>query len=642
VIAGLMLCVLASATPAEQLAPALPLVVASWGPALFEEARRSGRPVLVVVGDPACPRCRLDEEDALAEPAAVQLLQRAFVVTRVDRLERPDLDDLFATAAVWLSGERGHPLVVALLPDGRPYAARAGITGADRGERPSLHRFALRAWSDFNQQRAAADSRAVQATLALARAQLPPVAQTGEVASAAAALRGLEQSFDARLGGFGAGEAFAPPAALRLLLAVLERGDDKTARRMLERTLDAVGTVEPVTLAGRALLLEAFARADAVAGSATYRARAAALADSALKLRDAQGAFVAFAEPPGDTRVLAGWNGLMIGALALSGSRLDRPQDLEAARTAARVVLDRLGPASRLRRQQSAAGPGALEDEAYLADGLLRLHVALNGRERHWADDAAALVEAAVGRCFDPAQGGFFDAVAGADAFVPAALPQRQRNGHDGALPSANGVMASVLWRLSRTIAQPRYEELARRTVDVFAAEMARAPRGMEGLAAAVVEMQPTVPPEAEPDASLGASEVRDGIRFSAVLAPPGGPPSRLRLSIAIPRGRWVVAHEPGAPDLVGLAVSLIGADAVIAGSVRYPPARRVQGRWDSGTVDVYEDAVAVEVPLRLSSGAARRPERLRVRAVFQVCRDQAAVCDRPDSVLLDAPLHAP
>jgi len=645
VIAGLAMAVVASTSAAAQ-PPSPSLVPASWGPAVFEDARREGRPILVVVGDPACARCRLDEADALADPDAARLLRSAFVVTRVDRFERPDLDDLFTTAALWLSGERGYPMVVALLPDGRPYAGRAGIAGADRGDRPGLHRFALRAWSDFTQDRLAADARAARAAEALARAQEAGPASADGGAVAAAALRGLEQSFDPRLGGFGAGEAFAPAAALRLLLAVLERGEEKGARRMLERTLDAVAAAEaePATLARRALLIEAFARAATLTGSGTYRARAAALADGGLRRRDAAGSFAAFDDAPGAMpRVLAGWNGLMIGALALSGRALDRPQDLEAARAAARAVLERLGPPARLRRWEGARAPAALEDEAYLAEGLLRLHAALDGRERHWADEAAALVDAAVGRSFDAAQGGFFDAVAGPESFVPAALPQRLRNGYDGALPSPNGVMAAVLLRLSRALAQPRYEDLARRTVDAFAGQMLRAPRGMEGLAAAAVEMQPSVAADPEPEALLPAAEVIDGIRFAADAGPGPHRPGRpftLRLSITIPAGRFIVAHEPGAPDLVGLSVSIATADVIVSGPLRYPPAQRLQGRWDSGAVNVHGDTAAVEVPLRLPKDAARTPARVRVRAVFQACRDQAATCERPQGVLLDAPLR--
>jgi uncharacterized protein len=637
-VSPLVLLAFLSSAVAQAAGPA-PL---AWGPSVFAEAQRAGRPVLVLVSDPACARCRLDEAEALAEPDAARLLQRAFVVTRVDRYERPDLDDLLSTAVQWLSNERGHPLVVALLPDGRPYTGAARIAAADRGERPGLHRFALRAWSEFTHDRAGVEARAARAAQALARAQQASPGAAGSAAVVEAGLRGLEQSFDARLGGFGEGESFAPPAALRLLVSVLRRGEDVRARRMLERTLAAVTAADPPpeTLARRALLLEAFASSAALVDPAPFRARAAALADGALRLRDAEGAFLAFEEPGAAPRVLAGWNGLMIGALALSATAFDRPQDLEAARTAARVVLDRLGPPARLRRTATDAAPAPLEDHAWLAEGLLRLDAALAGRERRWADAAAALVDAAVGSFYDAAQGGFFDSTA-PGLFIPAALPPRLRNGYDGELPSANGVMAGVLRRLGRAMAQPRYEELARSTVDAFAEQVLRGPRGMEGLAAAAAEME-TPPPAPGADVALPAADTLGGIRFAAEVE---AGPSRLagpvtaRLRLTVPPGQFVVGHPPGARDLVGLSISVATPGVTVAGSVRYPPPRQLQGRWDSGMVNVLGGDAVVEVPLRLPADPARRPARIRLRAVFQACRDQAATCDRPQSIALDAPL---
>lgn len=621
---------------------------AAVGPRRFdgdalEEARRGGRPVLVIVRDPACARCVLDEEEALADAAAARLLQEAFVTARIDRVERPDLDHLFATAVQWLSGERGYPLVVALLPDGRPFAGRAGIGAADRGDAPGLHRFALRAWSDFAHARADAEARAARTAEALARAQRLEPAPLAPGADAAA-LRGLQDAFDARLGGFGVGEAFAPPAALRLLLAALERGEDAAARRMLARTLDAVAAAEPEppALARRALLLEAFARATRLFDSPVYRARAAALADGASRLRDAGGAFVAYDAEPGTAPVVAGWNGLMIGALALSGTALDRPQDVAAARTAAAAVLERLGPAARLRRSAGATG-ALLQDHAYLAEGLLRLHAALGGREPRWADEAAALADAALGRYLDASQGGFFDTLADPPAFVPAALPQRLRNGYDGDLPSANGVMAGVLGRLGHVLAQPRYTDLSRRTVEAFGGALARAPRGMEGLAAAMIEARPAGDSLVPPGEPLPASAEQDGVALAAELrpSPRAGQPFVLRLRITAPPGGYVLAHDPGAADLVGLSVSIPTPGVALAGPILFPPGQRVRGRWGSGTVLAHGGGAAtvVEVPLRLASRADAAPAVVRVRVLYQSCHAAAATCERPRSVLLQVPL---
>jgi hypothetical protein len=172
---------------------------------------------------------------------------------------------------------------------------------------------------------------------------------------------------------------------------------------------------------------------------------------------------------------------------------------------------------------------------------------------------------------------------------------------------------------------------------------MLRAPRGMEGLAAAAVEMRPAAAASPPPPTALPASDERDGIRFEASLTPEPqrrGQPVTLRLRLSVPAGRFVVAHDPGAKDLLGLSVSIATSEVAVAGAPRYPPGERLEGRWNSGTVNVHGGTATVEVPLRLPAGAGEAPTHVRVRAVFQPCRDQAATCDRPDAVLLDAPLH--
>lgn len=618
-------------------------LVLPWSPELFAGALAGSRPVLLVIGDPACVRCHMEEEHGLADPQTVHLLREGFLLARVSRYERPDLDDLFTTAVEWLGGTAGYPLAVALLPDGRPFAGQGAVPAEDAGDRAGLHRFLLRAWSTYTQDRATAETRAAGAVQALQRAQ---AVSGGGHATPGAALRGLRESFDPRHGGFGDGDAFAPPGALRLLLAVLERGEDASARAMLTATLDArlAAVPDPRTLSERALLAEACARAYALTGNDTYKRRGVALVEGGLKRRAPDGTIAAHDDATMVRPPIAGWEGLMIGALALSSDAFDRPQDLEAARALAAATLARLGPPARLRRSDAPASPALLEDHALLAEGLLRLDAAGKGRDRRWLDAAGALADAAVDHFLD-ADGTFFDSSAGPEAYVPPALPQRLRNAYDGALPSANGVMAAVLWRLSRAGAQPRYGEMARRAADAFAGALDTAPRGMEGLAAAVVEMgaaaaEPGGAPSAPPEPALPAGETRDGITFAVELAP-GQPrsavPLPLRVHVTLPAGRHLLAHDPGGSDLVGLALSVPTRDVLMAAPPRYPVSRRVEGKWGEGAVNVYDGTVTVEVPLRPLS-ADGMPKAVRVRVVFQACRDQATTCDRPDSVMLDAP----
>jgi uncharacterized protein len=182
--------------------------------------------------------------------------------------------------------------------------------------------------------------------------------------------------------------------------------------------------------------------------------------------------------PPTDGRVVAGGNGLMISGLAASGSALAWGSDLEAARRAADGVLARLGPASALRHSVGAEGagtPAVLDDYAYLAQGLLDLSLATG--EAKWRAQAAALVEAAVSRFWDVAEGGFF-ATDGRGL-----LPFRPRHARDEDLPSGNAMMADVLLRLGRATGDARYTRLGEKTLEAFGPELAADPLGTASLA---------------------------------------------------------------------------------------------------------------------------------------------------------------
>ncbi len=185
--------------------------------------------------------------------------------------------------------------------------------------------------------------------------------------------------------------------------------------------------------------------------------------------------------PAPDERIIAGPNGLFIGALATSGQKLRRGSDLEAARRAARSVLARLGPVASLRHSigaHAAGGPATLGDFAYLAEGLLDLEAAT--QEREWREQAVALVDAALMRLWDPAAQVF----RGGEALSP--LPAALWHGaRDGELPAAQGVMASVLVRLSALTGQARYARLAQRLFDVFARELSEGDAQAPTLAAA-------------------------------------------------------------------------------------------------------------------------------------------------------------
>ena len=183
-----------------------------------------------------------------------------------------------------------------------------------------------------------------------------------------------------------------------------------------------------------------------------------------------------------DDKVLADWNGLMVAALAAAGRLLGDAGLVSAAAAAFDFVDSRLRDADGhlLHRWRSgrAAVPAFLDDHAFLAWGALELYDATLGPR--WLERALSLTDAAVERFWDAEGAGFFQAPADqADLLV------RTKDATDGAVPSANGVLAQVMVGLARLTGRPEYERRAVATVDAFAADVARLPSAHVALLAA-------------------------------------------------------------------------------------------------------------------------------------------------------------
>ena len=95
----------------------------SWGEDAFEEAARRNVPIFLSVGYAACHWCHVMAHESFEDPAIGEQLNRDFVAIKVDREERPDVDQVYMAATQLISGHGGWPMSVFLLPDGRPFTA---------------------------------------------------------------------------------------------------------------------------------------------------------------------------------------------------------------------------------------------------------------------------------------------------------------------------------------------------------------------------------------------------------------------------------------------------------------------------------------------------------------------------------------
>ena len=188
--------------------------------------------------------------------------------------------------------------------------------------------------------------------------------------------------------------------------------------------------------------------------------------------------------PALDDKVLASWNGLMLGAFSRAGAILGEPVFLKAADRAAEFLLSYLvDPASgslhRRYRQGEVRFDGNLDDYAYLVSGLIDLYEATGIGSR--LEQAVAIAGAMIDAFGDGEGGGFFD-TAGTDASVLVRLKER----YDGAEPAGNSVAATVLLKLAVLTGRDDWRALAERTIGAFAATLEQQPVAMPNMASAL------------------------------------------------------------------------------------------------------------------------------------------------------------
>ena len=177
--------------------------------------------------------------------------------------------------------------------------------------------------------------------------------------------------------------------------------------------------------------------------------------------------------PDRDDKVIASWNGLAIGALAEAGTGMERPDWVQAARDAARFVLDHMVVEGRLMRVHAdgrARHLGGLDDHADMADGLLALYAA--DFDPAWLHHARGLADAMLELFADPDGAGFF--MAGSDA---PPLLARTRDLEDHPSPAGNSQAAWVLARLHLLTGDPRYRRAAEGAVGVVAEQAQKWPQ---------------------------------------------------------------------------------------------------------------------------------------------------------------------
>ncbi len=209
-----------------------------WGEEAFEKSKKENKPIFLSIGYSTCHWCHVMEHESFENEAIAKIMNANFVCIKVDREERPDVDQIYMNAVMALTGQGGWPLNVFLTPELKPFYGGTYFAPDARYGRPGFPvvlEDIARVWKTQPNQVEKAGKQ-------LAEMLNNPNKDTsgGPLTEAVIkeALRSLEEGFDPREGGFRGAPKFPPSMALQFLLRVYQKTGNKSLLPMVELTLD--------------------------------------------------------------------------------------------------------------------------------------------------------------------------------------------------------------------------------------------------------------------------------------------------------------------------------------------------------------------------------------------------------------------
>jgi len=560
-----------------------------WCDAAFERARQGNMLILLSIGYSTCHWCHVMAHECFEDNDVAALMNRNFVSIKVDREERPDIDQVYMEACQRMTGGGGWPLTVFLTPSALPFYAATYIPKRGSRGRPGMMELlplVAEKWQTEPEQLVKVGQQVVDL---LNRSEGAAAAPDLDAGIFAQATEQLGAGFDTRHAGFGKAPKFPRPHDLSFLLQRYRATGDASLLAMVEQTLvamrcggiydhlgfgfhryatDAAWQVPHFEkmLYDQAGLLTVYAEAFQLTGNPMYARTAREIVTYLRRdLRATQGAFYSAEDadtegveglfyvwsaaeirqhlgngpaqrfsavygvvaegnfhdeasgeltganilslstsaalddaerlaearhqllsvrqkrirPHRDEKLVTGWNGMLISALAKASTILDEPSFYTDAKQVARCIEVQLttsdGRLLRCSRDGTASVGGFAEDYAFVACGLLDLYAA--GFETRYLLRAIDLAERLVALFQDEQSGCLYDTAHDANPLVV-----RPRTGWDGAIPSAGSVALDVFARLFLLTADLRWRTRAERLLLSFSAQAARSPGGFTRL----------------------------------------------------------------------------------------------------------------------------------------------------------------
>ncbi|MDR3390370.1 MAG: thioredoxin domain-containing protein [Sulfuriferula sp.] len=210
-----------------------------WGEEALRLSREQNKPILLSIGYSACHWCHVMAHESFEDAETAALMNRDFINIKVDREERPDLDQIYQTAHYMLTQRNGGwPLTLFLTPDQTPFVAGTYFPKQARQNLPSFE-MVLERVVEFYRTRQTDIATQNASLLQALDTTLPSLHDAANIGNAPleAACDAMQQVFDPVDGGFGSAPKFPHPTDLEFLLRQAARDNDDSARHMALHTL---------------------------------------------------------------------------------------------------------------------------------------------------------------------------------------------------------------------------------------------------------------------------------------------------------------------------------------------------------------------------------------------------------------------
>jgi hypothetical protein len=211
-----------------------------WSDEAFARAEKEQKPIFLSIGYSTCHWCHVMAHESFEDRKVAALMNDIFVNIKVDREERPDIDQVYMTVCQMVTGGGGWPLTIMMTPDKKPFFAATYIPKSSRQGRSGLLDLLPRVKELWNDRRDELLESAQQITQSLQTIGSSPGNETLEEPVLDIAFEQLEQRYDARWGGFGQAPKFPMPHNLLFLLRYARRYNSDHAVNMVQKTLKAM------------------------------------------------------------------------------------------------------------------------------------------------------------------------------------------------------------------------------------------------------------------------------------------------------------------------------------------------------------------------------------------------------------------